>query len=418
MPRIALTDRFVAGAKPNSEAQTDYFDTTVSGLALRVSKHRRAWTFNYTSPKNDKRARITIGNYPTLPLAVARRKALEAKGLIQEGRDPRDVFAAQEASAMTVAGLIESYLKIHARPKLRSAKQMEARFTSNVTPYIGSVSRADLHRRHMNSVLDTIVAREKPTMARIVFQDMRAMFRWAVGRGDLERSPLEGANSPSVEKSRERVLTDEEIKTVWNELPASLAKSKTCQRIIKLCLVTAQRVGEVSGMRIKELDLERRTWSLPGARTKNGHSHTVPLSDIAVDLINDAIAAAGVSPFVFPAGNEGPLPPMAVARTIGRAHDTTKEHPKGRFGIDHFTAHDLRRTALTGMAGLGVAPVVLGYVANHRTVTNGGVTMAVYNQYDYAKEKRQALEMWADRLLAIVEGKGATIIPLKARADG
>ena len=109
---------------------------------------------------------------------------------------------------------------------------------------------------------------------------------------------------------------------------------------------------------------------------------------------------------------------MAVARTIGRAHQTSKERPKGRFGIDHFTAHDLRRTALTGMAGLGVVPVVLGFVANHRTVTNGGITMSVYNQYDYAKEKRHALELWADRLNAIVIGNGLKVISMKSAANG
>ena len=232
MPRIALTDRFVAGAKPNSEAQTDYFDVTVSGLALRVSKNHRAWTFNYTSPKDAKRARITLGNYPALPLAVARRKALEAKALVQDGKDPRHVFAAQQASALTVAGLIESYLKNHARPNLRSAKQMEARFAANVTPLIGAVALADLHRREMNTVLDAIVERGKPTMARIVFQDMRAMFRWAVGRGDLDGSPLEGASTPSTEKPRERVLTDQEIAALWNELPTSLPNSKACRWII------------------------------------------------------------------------------------------------------------------------------------------------------------------------------------------
>ncbi len=88
MPRIALTDRFVAGAKPNAEAQTDYFDVTVSGLDLRVSTRHRAWTFNYTSPKDAKRARITIGSYPALPLAIARRKALEAKASFKMAKTP------------------------------------------------------------------------------------------------------------------------------------------------------------------------------------------------------------------------------------------------------------------------------------------------------------------------------------------
>ena len=358
-----------------------------------------------------------MGSYPALPLTVARRKALEAKALVQDGKDPRNVFAAQQASALTVSGLIDSYLKNYVRPNLRSAKAMEARFAANVTPFIGNVALADLHRRDMNTVLDAIVERGKPTMARIVFQDLRAMLRWAVGRGDLDRSPLEGAITPSAEKPRERVLSEEEIALVWNGLPISLAKSKACQWILKLCLVTAPRGGEVSGMRADELDLVKGSWSLPGSRTKNGHPHAVPLSDLAVELIKQAVAAAGDSDFVFPAGDESALPPMAVGRTIGRAHEPSDDRPKGRFGIDHFTAHDLRRTALTGMAGLGVAPVVLGYVANHRTVTNGGITMAVYNQYDYAKEKRQALELWADRLAAIIGGESAMVIPMKARVD-
>ena len=359
-----------------------------------------------------------MGNYPALPLSVARRKALEAKALVQEGKDPRNVFAAQQASELTVAGLTDSYMKIYVRPNLRSAKAMETRLAANVTPFIGSIPLADLHRRDVNSVLDAIVERGKLTMARIVFQDMRAMFRWAVGRGDLDRSPLEGVGTPSAEQPRERVLNELEIATVWNGLAVALAKSKACQRIMKLCLVTAQRVGEVSGMRVDELDLIKRSWSLPGARTKNGHPHTVPLSDLAMDLIKEALSDAGDSKFVFPAGDDSFLPPMAVARTIGRAHETSEERPNGRFGIAHFTAHDLRRTALTGMAGLGVAPVVLGYVANHRTVTSGGITMAVYNQYDYAKEKRQALERWADRLDSITARSGAVIIPIRPIANG
>ncbi len=232
---------------------------------------------------------------------------------------------------MTVAGLIDSYLKIHARPNLRSAKAMEARFAANVTPFKGAIALTDLHRRDMNTVLDAIVKRGKLTMARIVFQDMRAMFRWAANRGDLNRSPLEGASIPSAEKPRERVLTNVEIATVWNGLPVSLAKSKACQRIIKLCLVTVQRVSEVSGMRVAELDMVKGIWSLPSDRTKNVHPHTVPLSDMAVDLIKEALTDAGESEFVFPVGKGRPLPPMAVARTIGRAHGISEERPNGRF---------------------------------------------------------------------------------------
>jgi integrase len=192
--------------------------------------------------------------------------------------------------------------------------------------------------------------------------------------------------------------------------------------------VTGQRVGEVAGIAAPELDLTAREWRLPGSRTKNGHSHVVPLSDLAIEIIKEAMsAAAGVeistpSKFsgpLFPCG-DGSLSPVAVARTILRANETGEERPLGRFGVAPWSAHDLRRTALTGMARLGVAPIVLGHVANHRTTTRAGVTLAVYSQYTYDKEKREALELWSKRLIGICAGAPARVMPLrraKARAQ-
>jgi integrase len=246
-----------------------------------------------------------------------------------------------------------------------------------------------------------------------VFQDVRAMVRWAVQQEYLDANPLDGMTKPAEATSSNRVLTDDETRTLWTGLPNALAKSVQCQQIIKLCLVTGQRLGEVSGLGRAELDLKAREWRLPGSRTKNGHAHVVPLSDLALSIIKQATADAGESAgFVFPCG-KGSLPSLAVSRTILRANGAK------RFGIAPWSAHDLRRTALTGMARLGVAPIVLGHVANHRTTTRAGVTLAVYSQYQYDKEKRAALELWADRLAAIIGGAAAKIEPLpnrKARA--
>lgn len=414
MPRVALTDRFVAGAKPDSSGRTDYFDSVAKGLALRVSAGSRTWTYNFTSPKDGKRARLTLGTYPATTLARARTMALEAKGQTEGGQDPRDILAAG-AAAMTVADLVSSYMTKHVKPNLRSWRHMELRIAANVTPVIGTLKLADLHRRDVNRVLDPIIARGKPTQARLVFQDLRAMLRWAVSRGDLDHSPMERMEKPGTERPRERVLSDDEIKALWDGLPKALAKSKACQRILRLCLVTGQRVGEVAGMSKDELDLPARLWSLPGARTKNGHAHTVPLSDLAVTIIKEAVAAAGDSTYLFPAEDKGPLPAAAVSRTVGRANERDERHPQGRFGIAQFTAHDLRRTALTGMARLGVSPTVLGFAANHRTVSRGGITMSTYVFHEYGAEKCRALELWADRLEAIVTGDGAKVIPMERR---
>jgi integrase len=277
------------------------------------------------------------------------------------------------------------------------------------------VALAEIHRRDATRVVDQILKRGSPIEAMRAFEDLRAMLRWAVGRGDLDHNPIDGMKKPPGSKPRERVLTDEEVRTLWNGLPSALAKSTTCQRILKICLATAQRVGEVAGMRRGELDLKRRLWSLPGSRTKNEHPHAVPLSDLALGIIEEALVDADGSEFVFPSDG-GPMPARSVAKTIIRANEITAEHPKGRFGLAPFATHDLRRTALTEMAKLGVAPIVIGHVANHRTTTKAGMTLSVYVQHAYEREKREALDLWADRLKAIIGGSGH-VVPLRAGAE-
>jgi integrase len=393
--RVLLTDRFCDRAKATG-AQTDYFDENVSGLALRVTAAGvKTWTLHFGPAK--KRARIGLGRYPSTSLANARALALEAKSAIADGHDPRS----SATDAMTVSGLVESYVEKHTAG-LRSADEIKRRLYRNIVPIIGNVKLSELHRRDATRVIDKVAKRNAPTEAMRSFEDLRAMLRWAVSRGDLDHSPIEGMRKPPGPKPRERVLSDDEIRTLWNGLPEALARSPGCQRIIKLCLVTGQRVGEVAGMTRGELDLKHKLWKLPGARTKNGHAHAVPLSPLAIELIGQA-----ASEQVFPDGQgEGTLPGAAVARTISRAQD--------RFGIPHWTAHDLRRTALTGMAQLGVAPIVLGHIANHRTTTKAGMTLSVYVQHAYEKEKREALALWSDRLQGIIAG-GAEVVTIRGK---
>jgi integrase len=413
LPTIALTDRFCSTTRPLKE-RVDYFDVTVPGLALRITRDgHRSWSFIFTSPRDGKRARATIGTYPATSLAAARGKALEARGHVQAGNDPRIVLAGQATAGMTVAGLVEAYLADPEKAALRSKAEIERRLWKNVVPIIGAVKLGELRRRDVRNVTDAILRRGRKVEATRVFEDVRAIVRWAVEHEYLDANPLDGMAKPAEATSRDRVLTDDEIRTLWIGLPEALPRSVECQRIIKLCLVTAQRVGEVAGMVPAELDLKAREWRLPAERVKNNSAHVVPLSELAIEVIREAMADAGKGAPLFPAG-KGSLPPAAVARTILRANETGKERPLGRFGIAQWSAHDLRRTALTGMARLGVAPIVLGHVANHRTTTRAGVTLAVYSQYSYGTEKRAALDLWADRLTAIVGGgTGADVVPMR-----
>ena len=375
--RVSLTDRFCAGVK--AKGQIDYFDEQTSGLALRVTGNGvKAWTLVFSSPRDGKRARLTLGRYPQTTPAQARTRALEAKGHLDQGNDPRDV----QTGAMTVGALVPLYIeKPHrktGKPR-RGVKSIKRRLEANVVPTIGGEKLSDLHRRDAQRVVTPIMRRNAPGEAIRVFEDLRAMIRWGLSQGYLDRNPFEGMEPPAKSIPRERVLTNEEIKTLWTGLPTTLP---AFEWIIKLCLVTAQRVGEVAGMLPNELDLERAVWTIPGSRTKNGYEHSVPLSPLAIEIIKGATLK--------------PLPSIKVSVAIAKKH--------GQFGIPHFTAHDLRRSALTGMAKLGVAPIVLGHVANHRTTTKAGITLGVYVQHAYEREKREALELWANRLQGIISG--------------
>jgi integrase len=356
--RVQLTDRFCASAKSKG-VQTDYFDTSVSGLALRVTSNgTKAWSLLYGSP----RRRISLGRYPSLSLAAARTRALEVK----DGR-----------SSGTISALTETYLR--SINGLRSIREIERRLRRDVLPVIGHIPLGELHRRDVTRVIDSKIE-DAPITARRVFEDVRAMVRWAVARGDLDHNPLDGMRGPAISKPRTRVLTDDEIRAVWHGLREDVG------RVVRFRLVTAQRVGEVTGLSQSELDLDRKVWTIPAERSKNGYAHEVPLSSLALALLPET-GGWGVSRNV-------------VADMVWRH----QQRSNGHLGAERWTAHDLRRSALTRMAGLGVEPIVLGHVANHRTTTKAGTTLGVYVQYVYEEEKRNALDLWAKRLQEIISG--------------
>jgi integrase len=220
------------------------------------------------------------------------------------------------------------------------------------------------------------------------------MLNWAVERGYMDVNPVAGLKERGESKARERNLSDEEIAALW---PALDTLKAPVAMALKLALVTGQRIGEVCGMTEAELDLPKALWNIPEERSKNGEAHTVPLSAMALELIAEARRTAINGRII----NRSP---EAVAQAL--------HYKRDKLPVSAFTAHDLRRTMCTHLAKMGFSPLVIGAAVNHRQVTKGGVTLGVYIQYDYAKEKREALELWAERLQAIVTG-GAMVLPMR-----
>jgi integrase len=257
-----------------------------------------------------------------------------------------------------------------------------------VLPIIGHIPLDELHRRDVTRVIDSKIE-DAPITARRVFEDVRTMIRWAVARGDLDHSPIDGLRGPAISKPRTRTLADSEIKAVWHDL---YELRPDVGRVVRFCLVTGQRVGEVVGLTPAELDLPNAAWNIPAERSKNGHPHSVPLTPLALSIIEGAETRPRSA--LVAAANGGVF---GVSRNV--VSDIIWRY--GQTG-ENWTAHDLRRTALTGMAKLGISPIVIANVANHRSVSKAGVTLGVYIQHDYDNEKRDALTQWAKRLQSMV----------------
>lgn len=423
--RKKLTDPFCRTIKAEGERPDNWFDTLVTGLCFRVAPAgTKTWSLVYTRPANNKRARIPLGRYPSLPLADAREAAQAARVKLAKGGDP----GREKAAAMTVADLVESYLarsttKKNGSPK-RSLPEIGRRLRKNVTAVIGAIRLADLHKRDVTRCIDAVKDRGAGLEANRVFEDVRAMLRWAHGRGDIDGLLTLGMRKPTGTEPRDRALMPEEVRIMWAALPQAEMREVT-RNVLRLCLITAQRVGEVAGITLDELDLEARIWTIAAIRTKNSVEQKCPLSEMALGIIreqmvaNEALAARKnrkPSRFLFPApGGRAPIDGGSIAKAVKR-----EEKPAGKpnaltMGVKPWTPHDLRRTAATEMEALGVSPIVIGHVLNHQSVKKATVTSKHYALHTYQREKREALELYAARLAGIVAGDQIdNVVPFQA----
>ncbi|GEO18530.1 tyrosine-type recombinase/integrase [Microvirga aerophila] len=370
MARVNLTSKLIDTLPlPVGRKSIDYFDQRLPGLVLRASAGgARSWNVVY---RHQGRARrLTLGRCDVISLDDARSRARVALCDVSRGIDPGEVKA-QAASDLTFEELAAQFIEQHVR-KLRSARKTERMIERELLSRWRNRKATSITRRDI-AMLASEISGRAPVLANRVVATARRLYSWAISQGLVDQNPTDHVERPTSECARERVLTTSEIKSLWH------AFDPHWSALFQLCLLTGQRVGEVLTMRWSDIDGD--CWIIPD--TKNGRQQRVPLTRQALQVLSE-VPRRGEYVFATSKRPGGHL--KGYRKAFNRACALAN--------IKNARPHDLRRTAASMMASMGVSRLVIGQILNHadRSVT------AVYDRYSYDAEKRTALGAWAEHL--------------------
>jgi integrase len=399
---MKLTQASIAGLELDSDkSEQRFFDDDLTGFALRVrAGGKRTWIIQYRNAAG-KSTTKNLGSCKTLSLTQARQLAKRDLANVTLGSNPQKEKSAARIRAAETLGSFATKFLDHQRDRLkpRSFQQVDTHLTKHWAP-LTSLSVHDITRRNIAVRLSEIAAERGAFAANRARATLSKFFTWAMKEGVAETNPVVGTNRQADEQARDRVLTDAELITVWQA-----CRTDDYGRIVQLLILTGQRRDEVGA--IAKTELVARSWLIPGKRTKNGLAHEVPLSDLAAGILKQAIAREGRSgrDTIFGDGSGG----FSGWSKAKAALDKRIEPKPAAWRV-----HDLRRTVATRMADLGVLPHVIEAILNHISGHKAGVA-GVYNRALYSAEKRQALDLWAAHIEALLAGKPASnILPMKA----
>jgi integrase len=369
----------------------------------------------------------SIGGH--LTLAAAHRLVTALRHEIAQGRDPAAAHmkskqdrrtAAAHASANTFAAAACDFIEQHARKKVRRWEELArllGLWPDTLEPIpkglaerwaerpIDSIDGHDIHtvvdeaRKLGIPGLERRTEGDSEPRARKMFGVLSKMFAWFIRNRRVTTNPCTSVARPEIPKARDRVLSNPEIKSFWN---AADGIGDPFSGLLKLLLLTGCRLNEVAGMRRGEIDGDQ--WLIPGERTKNHRAHVVPLSPLALDIIEKVPSIEGCA-YVF--STTGASPVSGWSKIKGRL-DSAMKPPAP------WVLHDLRRSCATGMAEIGIQPYIVEACLNHVSGARAGVA-GTYNRAAYLPEKKAALERWAAHIEALVAGKAATVTPFRRR---
>jgi integrase len=429
---MKLTKTTVAKlALPPGKTEAIFFDDDMPGFGLRLRAGGSAsWIAQYRI--GPKQSRATLGKLATLDPDEARKAARKVLAKADLGEDHQAQRRAREAkAALTFGAVADLYIKRAVETSQRPKTQAERRrhLDRDWRPF-RSRPVHEIDRRDVAARLQVVAEEHGPIASNRARGTLSTFFAWAIAQGLSDTNPVIGTAPVGTERARDRVLTTAEIRSIWRA-----AGDDDHAQILRLLLLTGQRRNEVAGLGWSELDLDAAMWTLPRERSKNGRPHDVPLSDQAIAILRALqIKRNGLKEddarlkrvLVFGQGKgafsgwskckerlDGRMARQRAERRLGRPL-TKGEKPEPGDRLAPWTLHDLRRTTVTGMNELGIAPHVVEAVVNHLSGRARAGVAGVYNRATYLPEKRAALARWAEHLMSEIEGRERKVIPLRA----
>lgn len=382
-----LTEKNIPKIEAPKEGRIEIADALFPGLTLRVTdKGKKTWTLLYRvdgardGRLKGKLRRMTLGPYPLNDLDAAREKAREALKKAEKGIDPVDDRQAELSSLSTTTfeAVCERFIALYAKPNVETWPNVARLLRQYVVPVWRTRQIDDIGRAAVHELLDDIMQRRTVGRAREVRKHLSKLFNWAVDRGMLDASPVAGMRRPELAYvPRERVLTMPELKLVWD---AAGQISYPFGTMVRLLMLTAQRRAEIASARRSWLHADLRSLEIPASHYKTDRPQVVPLSEPALKIIRE-----------LPLWNAGAylLSTTGGIRPVS-GFSKTKTELNALCGFSDWTLHDLRRSAATHMARLGIPQEHIERVLGHAIDGIAGT----YNRYSYLEEKRTALERW------------------------
>jgi integrase len=383
--RKVLTDLIVQKIRPPEKGRLELWDASLPGFGIRITdKAKRSWVL--MTRIHGKQVRITLGRYPALTVADARKEARLILEKSSQGVDPRKHSKIKRVQGDSFATYLDEYLETIVKPSQRTAKETERIFQKYVLPEWGHMPPNKILRQDIKHLLQSIATNHGPVMANRTLEKVRHFYRWMLDWDYIQASPAEAIKPPGQEKDRDRVLGLEEIAAIWH---AAEKEGYPFGRIVQFLICTGQRRSEVTQIKWSEIDLKNKLWSLPREHTKSDRLHEVPLNSLAIQILNKI---PKIGDLVF----------STDGKTLYGGFSKAKRRLNSVIQIQDWRLHDLRRTMASSLARLNVPVHVLSKLLNHSPSSTQGVT-AIYNRHGYLDEKRNALDIWDKHLREIID---------------